>query len=540
MVRPLLARLLAAVDDRTGLVSGIRHFLDEDIPASAGWHQVFGSVALFAFLMQVATGLLLALNYGGTPSDAHDSVRYIMTGVTGGAMIRGLHHWGSSAMIIVVAIHMAQTFLWGAYKKPREATWMAGCVLFLLTLAFGLTGYLLPWDNRAYWGTVVTTRIAGLPPVAGPYVKRLLGAEGDTIGVIAFSRFFTAHIMLLPLLMLVLIAGHVFLVRRHGITPAPGDAERPKKKFYPEQVFKDTLAMFVFTLVLVLMANFAKTGLGVVADPTDTEYIPRPEWYFLFLFQALKFFEGPLEIVGAIILPTLGMIALILTPFLDRGRVKIVRRRTFAVGLAALAAVGWAGLTLRAVQTTPASSEDPEAGLSVPAAWREIPADALASIGTFRKAKCTQCHVPGQSGEGPDLAKQASAKSEDALRAHFTRPGPEGVVNDFNGVQMKGLLALAGKRDEKVVDAWASAPPEAAEGALLFQSRQCGFCHTLNGVGGKVAPPINGLSSRRQRSWIVEHFSDPDKFTPGSEMPPYKFADRDLTLITDYILAIPK
>src|SRR5262249_49512024 len=155
---------------------------------SAGWHQVFGSVALFAFLIQIVTGLLLALNYGATPGEAHASIRYIMLELTGGPMIRGLHHWGSSAMIVVVVLHMAQTFLWSAYKKPREATWILGCVLLLLTLAFGLTGYLLPWDNRAYWGTVVTTQIAGLAPGAGPYVKRLLGAEGNQIGVITFTR----------------------------------------------------------------------------------------------------------------------------------------------------------------------------------------------------------------------------------------------------------------------------------------------------------------------------------------------------------------
>src|SRR5262249_30868131 len=153
------------------------------------------------------------------PGEAHASIRYIVLELTGGAMIRNLHHWGSSAMIVVVGLHMAQTFLWGTYKEPREATWILGCVLLLLTLAFGLTGYLLPWDNRAYWGTVVTTQIAGLAPGAGPYVKRLLGVEGNQIGVVTFTRFYSAHIMLLPLITLVIVMAHVYLVRRHGITP---------------------------------------------------------------------------------------------------------------------------------------------------------------------------------------------------------------------------------------------------------------------------------------------------------------------------------
>src|SRR5215813_6600535 len=183
----MLKNVLDWLEDRTGLPQGVRHFLEEPIPASSGWHQVFGSVALFAFLLQITTGFLLALNYGATPAEAHASVRYIMTEVAGGPIIRGLHFWGASAMIIVVVLHMMQAFLWGAYKKPREATWIVGCLLLLLTLGFGLTGYLLPWDNRAYWGTTVTTQIAALAPGAGPYVKRLLGVENDAIGVVTFS-----------------------------------------------------------------------------------------------------------------------------------------------------------------------------------------------------------------------------------------------------------------------------------------------------------------------------------------------------------------
>ena len=125
-------------------------------------------------------------------------------------------------MIIVVVLHMTQVFLWGAYKKPREATWMVGCVLLLVTLAFGLTGYLLPWDNRAYWGTVVTTQIASQAPGAGPYILRLLGSEGGAIGVVTFARFYAVHVLLLPPLTMLLIVIHVILVRRHGVAPAAG------------------------------------------------------------------------------------------------------------------------------------------------------------------------------------------------------------------------------------------------------------------------------------------------------------------------------
>src|SRR5579871_3112859 len=442
------------LDDRTGLPSGIQHFLDEDIPASAGWHQVFGSVAMFAFLIQIATGLLLALNFGSTPGEAHASVRYIMTQVTGGALIRGLHHWGSSAMIIVVVLHLIQVSVWGAYKKPREATWIVGCVLLLLTLAFGLTGYLLPWDNKAYWATNVTAHISALPPGAGPYVSRLLGVQNGTIGVITFARFYAAHIMLLPLVTALLIGIHVFLVRKHGVTPTPEDAARPKKKFFPEQVFKDTAAAFAYTMALVLMANFAKVGLGAMADPTDTSFTPRPEWYFLFLFQTLKLFEGPLEVVGAVILPTIALIALVMVPFIDRSAATRVQKRTVAIALAAFCALGWAGLTQRAIATTPESLEDPEAGLKPPALWAQIPSEQVAAIGYFRKDNCGRCHVLGRSLSGPDLSMAPSTKDSEWLLDHFTKPTPDSPDSQLTLGQQKALVALVTKRDDKGLDSW--------------------------------------------------------------------------------------
>src|SRR5580698_8403615 len=343
-----LKRALSLVDQRTGLISAIDYFLEEDIPASAGWHQVFGSVSLFAFLLQVVTGLLMAVNYAPTPGEAWQSLRYVVTQVTAGAIIHSLHHWGASAMIVVVAIHMAQVFLWGAYKKPREATWIVGVILFLLTLAFGLSGYLLAWDNRAYWGTMVTTRITASAP-GGALLLRLLGTDGSSIGRVTFARFYGAHVTLLPLVMGLLILCHVILVRKHGVTPAPGDEHRPKKKFFPEQVFKDTLAIFLWCVGVALMVAFVRVPLGHVADPTDTSFTPRPEWYFLFLFQFLKIIPGPLEMFGSVILPGLAVGALLLMPFIDRSKLVKIRQRTGAMILVMLGALGWTALTATAV-----------------------------------------------------------------------------------------------------------------------------------------------------------------------------------------------
>lgn len=535
-----MVRVLDWFEERTGLPSAIRGFLDEEIPASAGWHQVFGSVALFAFLIQAATGILLAFNYGATPSDAHASIRYIMTELTGGPIIRGLHHWGASCMIIVVVLHLIQVFVWGAYKRPREATWMVGCVLLLVVLAFGLTGYLLPWDNKAYWGTTVTTQIAGLAPGLGPYIKRLLGAEGDAIGNVTFVRFYSAHVILLPIAMVLLIGLHLYLVRWHGVTPAPQDAVVPKKRFYPEQVFKDTVAAFIYVIVVALFANFAKLGLGSMADPTDTRYIPRPEWYFLFLFQILKIFEGPLEFIGAVVLPNLAIVALFLLPFFDRGRAIAVRQRTFAISIVVLAGLGWAGLTQRAIATTPQTTEDPDAGLRPPQPWRNLPPEQLAAIGYFKKDNCGTCHMLGRSANGPDLARQASEKMPDWLIAHFTKPIETSPESTLTTQQKLSLVKLVTQRDDRALITWENPPVKEVAGAMLFHSRGCALCHTLNGAGAKNGPILDGLAGRREREWVEGHFGDPKKFSPNSQMPPYKFNPEELDAITSYLMAIPK
>ncbi len=531
----MFRRVLDWLEERTGVETAVKHFFYEDIPDSSGWHQVFGSVAMFAFLVQTVTGILLALNYAPTPGEAYDSLRYIMVEVTAGRLMRGIHHWAASLMIIVVVLHMVQVFLWGAYKKPREATWISGVVLLLLTLAYGLSGYLLPWDNRAYWGTVVTTQIVGLTPGLGTYLLRLLGGDGTSIGVVTFTRFYAAHVLLLPPLTLVLIAFHVYLVRRHGVAPTPADENQPQKKFYPEQVAKDTVAIFAWFAVLMGMTILARLPLGHVADPTDLSYVPRPEWYFLFLFQFLRWFEGPLELLGAVIIPVLAILGLILVPFVDRGKMAFVRQRTGAIGLVVLGAIFWGGLTARAVATTP---ETREMDMSLVQPWQEISAGNLASIGYFRKAQCGSCHAMGKPGAGPDLTASASRRPAAWLEEHMkSSPKAPGVLTD---AQVLMLVTFVTKRGDKAVDAWEHAPRSAVDGALIYQARDCAGCHKLNGIGDELGPPINGVGERRDRHWIEQHFVDPPRFEPDSIMPSIAFKPGELKLITDYITAIPK
>ena len=539
-------RLQAWFDHRTGLETAIRKFLYEDIPASSGWHQVFGSVAAFLFMVQAFTGALLAFNYAPTPGDAYNSLRYILTEVTGGRLIRGLHHWGASMIVVVVVLHMVQVFLYGSYKKPREATWMVGVVLLLLTMAYGLTGYLLPWDNRAYWGTVVATQIAASMPLVGPYLSRLLGSVGD-IGVVTFARFYGLHVLLLPPATTFLIAMHIYLVRKHGVAPTVEDEALPRKKFYPEQVFKDTVAISVAFAILFTLAVAVRVPLERLADPTDTSYIPRPEWYFLFLFQTLKLFGGSLELVGTVLLPTLAILALMLVPFWDRGRVIRVTQRTFAFAVVLLVGAGWAALTLAAVRGTPQPSAAAQIDFSQPTDWMQLSPVELAGIGYFRRENCQSCHTIGESKPkvGPDLANVGNRRTGAWIIEHFKHPevmvpGSSMPAIHLSTAQLNSLTALLLKVTTQNAEAMQVAPTFAVAGAMLYQEKFCGGCHQINGVGTKVGPGLNGVGNRRTTAWLKQHFNDPRKMSPDTIMPAYAFSPTDMDNVIGYLLALPE
>ncbi len=538
-------RLRLWIDHRTGVETAVRNFLYENIPASSGWHQVLGSVALFLFLTQAFTGALLAFNYAPTPGDAYNSLRYILAEVTAGRLMRGLHHWGASMMIVIVVLHMTQVFLYGAYKKPREATWMVGVVLLLVTLAYGLTGYLLPWDNRAYWGTVVATRIAAQAPVMGPYLARLLGGQGE-VGVVTFARFYGLHVLLLPPATLLLIAVHIYLVRKHGVAPEAGDDALPAKKFFPEQVFRDTVAIFIAFAILFVLAVAARVPLEQLADPTDTTYIPRPEWYFLFLFQTLKLFEGPLEVVGSVVLPTLAILALVLVPFIDRGRMRKVTGRAVAAAVVVLAIIGWTGLTLAAVATTPKQPIAAEIDFSQPTDWLQLSPVEMAGIGYFREENCISCHTVGSGKQkiGPDLAGASIRKSASWMIQHFKRPsamvpGSAMPSIQLSDSQLNTLAAFLLKLNARNAEALQSAPDFAVEGAIIYQKSQCASCHLVNGVGVKLGPPLNGLKQRRTQQWVEDHFRNPQALSPGSIMPPYRFTPSEMEKIVAYLFVLP-
>ena len=547
-MREFKRNIFAWFDHRTGVESAIRSFLYEDIPGSSGWHQVFGSVAVFLFMVQAFTGILLAFNYAPTPGDAYNSLKYIVTEVAGGRLIHGLHHWGASMMIVVVVVHMTQVFLYGGYKKPREATWMVGVVLLLVVLAFGLTGYLLPWDNRAYWGTVVSTQIMSSAPLLGSYLKRLLGSDGS-VGVVTFARFYALHVLILPQVIISLIVFHIFLVRKHGVAPAPNESG-PTKRFFPEQMMKDVIAVFTAFVILYTMAMFVEVPLGRLADPTDLTYIPRPDWYFLFLFQTLKFFKGSLEPVGSILLPNLAILALFLAPFLDRGKLKKVTQRTTAIGVVALAAISWGALTLAAIKTTPPSAEEQASTQPTPqlppSGLNKFSPQELAGLGYFRQEKCQACHNlnGGAPNAGPNLATTSEHRSAAWMIKYFKNPNQVVPGSNMSPIQLSdaNLNALAAfllKLKPENASGAASVPDNIAHGAQIYEAQGCGNCHVVNGVGAKLGPPLNGLAQRRDAQWVTKHFVNPAAMSPGSIMPPTQLPPADMQGLVDYVLSLP-
>lgn len=219
----MLKKILAWLDERLGLTGIYQTVLDRPVP-KVNWFFTLGSASLFLFAMQVVTGIMLSVYYVPTPESAYDSIQYIMNEVAFGWLIRGIHHWGASLMVLVVFLHMLRTFYFGAYKYPRELTWVTGVVLLLTTLGMGFTGYLLPWNQKAYWATTVGTSILGMAPGVGKFAERV--ARGGTdLSAVTLARFYSVHIWWLPAVIALVIGVHLYLVIRLGISMIPHEGD---------------------------------------------------------------------------------------------------------------------------------------------------------------------------------------------------------------------------------------------------------------------------------------------------------------------------
>jgi ubiquinol-cytochrome c reductase cytochrome b subunit len=323
--------LLDWLDHRTGCKKLLHEALFENVPGGSRWRYVWGSTLTFTLAIQFITGVFLWMAYNPSSQTAWESVYYIQNEMMGGWLLRGLHHYTAQAMNVLLVLHLMQVLIDGAYKAPREINFWFGLGLLGLVMGLSLTGYLLPWDQKGYWATKVATSIASITPLIGPEVQRLIVGGAD-YGHHTLSRFFALHAGVLPGAIVVLLVAHIYLFRRHGLTAAE-PRRKPDEAFWPDQVLKDAVAcLAVLTAVLVLVVKFG-AELGAPADPAENYAAARPEWYFLFLFQLLKYFPGQSEIVGAMIIPGLVMGIVFLMPMLGRrglaadGRIRRALRR---------------------------------------------------------------------------------------------------------------------------------------------------------------------------------------------------------------------
>lgn len=335
------------LDQRTGYRHITREALFENIPGGSRWRYVWGSTLSFTLVIQFITGIALWMAYNPSSQTAWESVYYIQNEMWGGWLLRGIHHFTAQAMNILLVLHLMQVVIDGAYKAPREVNFWFGVILLLLVLGLSLTGYLLPWDQKGFWATKVATSIAGITPIIGPGLQKLI-IGGSDYGHHTLSRFFALHAGVLPAAIVVLLVGHIYLFRRHGIT-----AKQPLKKrdaaFWPDQVLKDAVAcLAVLAAILFLVVRNHGADLGAPADPSEPYSAARPEWYFLFLFQFLKYFPGGTELWGAIIIPGILVAIIFLMPFF--GKWKLGHR--FNLGLL------WAMLAGVALLTYLAYAED--------------------------------------------------------------------------------------------------------------------------------------------------------------------------------------
>lgn len=498
----MIAALLRWLDDRTGFRELLRAALYEHIPGGARYRYVWGSTLVFAFVVQLITGIVLWMGYSPSGHTAWESVYYIQYEMTGGWLVRGLHHFMAQAMVILLAVHFAQVVIDGAYRAPREVNFWLGLLLLKAVLGLALTGYLLPWDQKGYWATRVATNLMGMVPLVGTELQKLV-VGGAEYGHHTLTRFFAMHAGVLPGLLMVLLVAHVALFRRHGLH-ARLPLRRPDGTFWPDQVLRDAVACLGVLAVVLLCVVWGQVQsiaagdglgpwsgdhlgaeLGPPADPAHEYSAARPEWYFLFLFQFLKLFEGwgeTGEFVGAIIVPGGVMALLFLMPILGRWRLghrfNLGMVGVLLAGVAMLTGAAWWDDHRAAYLAEPAASGSGVAGETS----KEVREDWLASRNYL------------------EAVAEAEALAERARELARGR-----------GIPSEGMLQLM-RRDAKVM------------GPRLFK-QYCAACHehsTVDGEGRVVgiraeqpaAPNLYGFATREWLAGMLDpaRIGGPDYF----------------------------
>ncbi|HXW93642.1 MAG TPA: cytochrome b N-terminal domain-containing protein [Terriglobales bacterium] len=434
-MRSLIDKIGDWFDRRLQLAAPIREAVEHPVPRStASWWYVFGSAALAIFVLQIVTGILLALIYVPSAAEAWSSLQALNHDVTLGWFIRAMHGWGSNFMLAIVLIHMMQVFLFGAYKFPRELTWILGVFLLLMTLGMAFSGQVLRFDQDAYWGLGIGASIASRVPVVGPAILRLL-LGGPIIAGATLSRFFALHVFVLPGLLIAFVGLHVLMVLKLGINewPMPGRVvnratyaseyhELIKKDgapFFPYAVWKDLLfSACVILAVAACALYFGPFGPTGQPDPTIIQTVPKPDYFFLWLYALLSLLPPSLETPALLVGPVVVIVALLLLPFLAGEGEKSWKRRPIAVLTVLLLAITLGTFT-RLAEVAPWSPHM--------SAWSGDPVPVRLLRGTtalerqgalvFQVKQCRNCHSLGESGgqRGPALDRVAVRLTHDQL-----------------------------------------------------------------------------------------------------------------------------
>ncbi len=456
-------RPLRWIDERLAVRPITRGFLDRPIPANVGWWNTLGSATLFLILVQLVTGIGLSLYYVPSADHAYDSILHI-DAVAFGAFVRGIHHWSASALVVLIGLHTLRVFFQAAYKYPRELTWMVGAALFVVLLGFAFTGYLLPWDQKAYWATVVGTNVAGSAPFIGDVVLRLVRG-GPALTTDTLTRFYGIHIWVLPATLLLGVGIHLFMVIRQGIAAAPrrhaivedipdesrsdryareyAAEKREGHPFYQSLLKDAVVAMIVLTAVATL-AILVGAPLESQADPNAVGYVPRPEWYFLDMFQLLWYVSGPAEPLIIFLVGTIGFIVFLMLPLIDRNRPRHPRQRPIATVLGVLAVVGVLGLTAQGAMA-PVASTDTTVQLD---AASLTPAQQH-GLKVYQVEGCASCHMlAGRGGTaGPDLSHVAARLAGPEIQRQILTPRDKmPPYTDISADDMTSLLDFLSTR----------------------------------------------------------------------------------------------
>lgn len=540
------------LDDRASIRAAWRAVMEHPVLGGARPQYVFGTVMMFLFLMQVVVGVLLASYYSPSATDAWASTAYIQDRVTMGWFLRGLHYHGASLMVVLTILHFCRVVLAGAYKRPRELTWLTGIVLGAVVLGFALTGYPLPWDQNAYWSSQVRFGIAGSVP--GGDVVTTLAQGGSEHGNLTLLRYYVLHVFVLPLCVLLLLPAHVLLVRKHGPTtpPAMTDDERRAKAvpYWPNQMFLDIVAMTIVGSVVVAMTlRTHGAELYAPAQPAST-FEARPEWFFYFLNQLLKYFQGPVQIIGTVMIPGAVTAFLVALPWVDRASSRSWRARKGVLAAVALLLVGATILSAQVViaDANNEDFQDARAEQQAEARW----ARALAAKGVLPeggdavyqndpqvKARtlfgdhCETCHaVDGIGGEeAPDLTDYGSrAWLSDLVRnpsaPRFFAETPHDEMDPYPEEDLSAADLAAAV--EFVISLRGDEPFDAElakRGRAVFDDEQdCSTCHELEpGLDGD-GPNLNGHAGPAWVARVIRDSSAPDLYGRAADMP--KFAEK--------------